>query len=92
MNISNVSICTKYSVKGNRIISKNFEFLIVTRKKPTKQKAKKYLLHVESSKKRNYISSLYPVGNSINQFKLDYQGSTYFLSIEGNSAIIKSTL
>ena len=47
---------------------------------------------VESSKKRNYISSLYPVGNSINKFKLDYQGSTYFLSIEGESAIIKSTL
>ena len=92
MNISNVTICTKYRVTGNRIISKYFEFLIVTRKKPTKQKAKKYLLQVESSKKRNYISSLYPVGNSINQFKLDYQGSTYFLSIEGSSAIIKSTL
>ena len=92
MNNSNVSICTDYSVIGNRIISDFYQFLIVDRKNPTKTKAKKYLLHVDSSKKRTYVSSLYPIGNFQNKYKFDYRQTVYFLTIEGGSAFIKSTL
>jgi|TARA_R110001592_G_C13134982_1_gene746881 hypothetical protein len=92
MNKSNVSICTDYSVIGNRIISDFYQFLIVDRKNPTKTKAKKYLLHVDSRKKRTYVSSLYPIGNSQNLYKFDYRQTVYFLTIEGESAFIKSTL
>tara|TARA_R100000951_G_C2623957_1_gene175443 strand:+ start:944 stop:1222 length:279 start_codon:yes stop_codon:yes gene_type:complete len=92
MNNSNVSICTDYSVIGNRIISDFYQFLIVDRKNPTKTKAKKYLLHVADNQNRTYVSSLYPVGNSQNKYKFDFRNTVYFLTVEGEAAFIKSTL
>ena len=92
MNNSNVSICTDYSVIGNRIISDFYEFLIVEREKPTKTKAKKYLLHIAPNKKRTYVSSLYPIGNFQNKYKFDFRGTVYHLTISPDSAFIKSTL
>ena len=72
--------------KGNTLKSQTAEYLICTRKKATSKKPKHFLLNTTDPEQKKYISNLYP--SAPDQYKLDYQGRYYTLTLRDQEAEI----
>lgn len=68
---------------------KGFTLVIGTRKKTTITKPPHYLLLKHPSGKFEYLSSLFPLGNSDQTYSLDTRGRVYQITISGSEANIK---
>lgn len=89
--MSNINICQEFKKVGSRLLSKNVELLLATRKNPTKNKPAEFLMLVDSeTKKRSFISSLYLRGckDNLCKYKLDYKGQEFFLFMNSDYAKI----
>lgn len=80
--IDKKTIAGTFNYQGSTIQNKFFKFLILNRKETTAKKTNKYLLQVLPNKQ--YISSLYIVNE--NNYKLDYLGHSYFLTLNKQNA------
>lgn len=82
---------------ANSILEKEekpgFRLLIVSRKKPTPQKPKNYLLLKADQGKDTYISSLYPAPewseNDLQTYFLDFRGLNYVLTIDRQKSVAR---
>lgn len=77
----------KYLINGSNLSSSNdrIKLVIGTRKNPSINKPKKYLLWKHSPSKFTYLSSMYPVDETT--FSIDYEGVNYQVSFSGSEAI-----
>jgi hypothetical protein len=62
----------------------NKEFLVQSRI-PSKGKPAKFLLEIQPDGKRKYISSLYPLNQTAEQYRYETGGVWYVLDIENQS-------
>lgn len=84
-----------YHIDKSNLVKPGIHLVIGTRKKPTPNKPKYYLLRRDSPSKHVFISSLYPEGqegaeNSLQAYSLDWGGVRYKLiinSAEGTAAM-----
>jgi hypothetical protein len=72
----------EYLLTKSNLHKSDVELVIGTRKKPEISKPKYYLLHKVSPKQFVYVSSLYPLDNSLNAFSLDFKGQKLTLKID----------
>jgi len=73
---------------NNKLKAENYTYLICTRAKSSKKKAKTFLVKVEG-KQREYLSSLYSTSTP-DTYNLDYQGVKYTLELNRETAILRA--
>lgn len=81
----------RYQTCKSNLVNSRYHFVIGSRKKPSIQKPKYYLLHRLSPTNFQYISSLYPLeGQETDQiFSFDWNGQQYTLTyLDGQQAEI----
>jgi hypothetical protein len=83
--IDKKGITGTFIFQSSTLQNKFFKFLILNRKQTTPTKTDKYLLQVLPNKQ--YISSLYFLKK--NNYKLDYLGHSYNLTLNKQNAIGK---
>jgi len=86
--MTKIDFSNLYSKQGSHLLSNNHHLIISERGKATNKKSNLFLLLVDSkTKKRSYISSIYPIGQT--SYSFDYSGVKYVLSLSDEQANIK---
>jgi len=73
---------------NNKLLTESYTYLICTRAKSSKKKAKTFLVKLEGIQ-REYLSSLYPTSTP-DIYNLDYQGVKYTLELNLDTAILRA--
>lgn len=76
------------TAKNSKLVSEDLTLVIGTRRKPSANKTKHYLLAIRGEKTFEYVSSMYPVAEVPNTFQIDYKGANYILIIDKAEAVI----
>lgn len=86
---SNISITGSYTRVGAKLthsVNSLVQFIIGTRQKPTRNKAKHFLLSFAGRNKPNmYFSSLYPTVDP-NRFEIEHAGTRYMIVLDSDKA------
>ena len=72
--------------QGNTLKTQVAEYVICSRKRATPKKPQYFLLNTTDPEQKKYVSNLYP--SAPDQYKLDYQGRYYILTLREQEAEI----
>ena len=78
-----------YERNGSKLYNPTTTLLLVQRKKPTKKKPLHYLLRVNSSGQRNYVTSLYET-DCPGEYRAEYNGISYTVTLSTDRVEIRS--